>query len=240
VPGTGGAASTFARTADFTLPESGRIVAGGGHLHGGGMRLELDNATCDQRLFTSLPTWEGPNPHPVMHEPGPSHMTSFGSAEGIPVGAGQTLRLRAVYDNSHPHTRVMGIMIVYLARAPVSGCNPPPSLAPDPDSRPGSPPHMHLPLLKQPSGPLARNFRSTWVGDYRFGRERVSIQRGRAFRWRFLGADRHDVTLANGPEGFASPSVRSGSYAFRFRRPGTYNLYCSLHPTRMTQRVIVR
>ena len=28
-------ASTFSRTATFTMPESGRLVSGGGHLHGG-------------------------------------------------------------------------------------------------------------------------------------------------------------------------------------------------------------
>jgi plastocyanin len=240
VPGTGASGSELARTADFVLPEGGRIVAGEGHLHGGGVRLELDNATCETRLFTSVPTWEAPQVHPVMHEPGPSHMSVFGSAAGIPVAAGQTVRLRAVYDNTHPHTRVMGIMMVYLAREPSSGCQAPPTLESDPDSRPGPPPRVHLPLLKQPRGPLARNIRGTWVGDYRFGRQRVSIRRGQTFEWRFLGAERHDVTLANGPEGFASPSQRGGRFSFRFRRPGTYNLYCSLHPTRMTQRVIVR
>lgn len=240
VPGTGGPGSEFQRASDFTVPDSGRLVMGGGHLHGGGIRLELDNATCDRRLFTSLPTWEGEEPHPVMHEPGPSHMSGFVSSEGLPVAAGQTLRLRAVYDNSRPHTRVMGIMIVYLARSEVTGCPVAPGLALDPESRPGPPPRVVLPLLRQPQGRLVRNLRGTWVGDFRFGHQRVSLERGSVFRWRFVGAERHDVTLANGPEGFASPSVRRGRYAFRFRRRGIYNLYCSLHPTRMTQRVLVR
>ena len=43
------------RSMDFRLPVSGRIVAGGGHLHGGGVRLDLTNTTCSQRLFQSLP-----------------------------------------------------------------------------------------------------------------------------------------------------------------------------------------
>jgi plastocyanin len=78
------------------------------------------------------------------------------------------------------------------------------------------------------------------VSDFSFRNQRVEISAGAMFRWRFLGTERHDVTLANGPEGLASASVRQGSYAFRFRRKGTYNLYCSLHPTLMTQRVVVR
>jgi Stress up-regulated Nod 19 len=241
VPGTGGADSEFARTSDFVLPESGRLVAGLGHLHGGGLRLELEDASCGSRLFTSLPTWsDAPMPMPVMHEPGPMHMSGFANAPGIPVSAGDTLRLRAVYDDAMPHTRVMGIMLVYLAPGPAARCEPGPPLAPDPESHPGRPPHVMLPLLRAPRGPLARNVRSTWVGDYRFGRQRISLRRGTRFTWLFVGPDRHDVTLANGPEGFSSPGIRAGRFSFRFTRPGVYNLYCSLHPTRMTQRIIVR
>ena len=46
VPGTGGPGSSFVRTSDFTMPESGRLVSGGAHIHGGGQRIELRNATC--------------------------------------------------------------------------------------------------------------------------------------------------------------------------------------------------
>ncbi|MGZ8783043.1 MAG: hypothetical protein ACXWZB_06050, partial [Gaiellaceae bacterium] len=38
VPGGGKRFSTFTKTADFTMPESGRLISGGGHLHGGGVR----------------------------------------------------------------------------------------------------------------------------------------------------------------------------------------------------------
>ena len=70
--------------------------------------------------------------------------------------------------------------------------------------------------------------------------DRVLVRAGTLFRWRFLGAAQHDVTLANGPVGFSSPSVSSGTFAHRFARRGVYHLFCSLHPTRMTQTVIVR
>jgi hypothetical protein len=43
VPGTGPLFSTVSQSATFTMPESGRIVAAGGHLHGGGVRLELSD-----------------------------------------------------------------------------------------------------------------------------------------------------------------------------------------------------
>jgi hypothetical protein len=240
VPGTGAMFSTYARDATFTMPESGRLVAGGAHLHGGGLRLELTNETCGTGVFTSEPTWGLPVIKPVMHENGPKHMTTFASAAGIPVSKGDRLRLNAVYENSLPHTRVMGIMLVYLAPDSVSPCGPAPALAPDPLSSPGAPPRVVLPLLRQPRGALFRDLLGTWAGDYRYGHERISVRPGTAFRWRFLGRERHDVTLASGPVGFASQSRASGSFSFRFTRPGTYRLFCSLHPTRMTQIVTVR
>lgn len=240
VPGTGGPRSQFVQSSSFRMPETGRLVAGGGHLHGGGMLLSLsvEGSQCvSEPAFRSLPTWGGIEPKPEMHEPGPTNMTAFSSATGIPVLAGQTLRLDATYDNSFPHVRVMGILILYFAPDPVTCAGPRP---PHGDIFLPTPPHTRLPLLRTPRGPLARNIRSTWVGDYRFGNERVQIRRGTTFTWRFIGQVEHDVTLATGPVGFASPSRRKGTFSFRFGRPGTYKLFCSLHPTRMTQIVTVR
>jgi plastocyanin len=34
--------------------------------------------------------------------------------------------------------------------------------------------------------------------------------------------------------------MRSGTFSYRFARPGTYKLFCSLHPARMTEIVTVR
>jgi plastocyanin len=128
-------------------------------------------------------------------------------------------------------------MILYFAPGSVDGLAP--ASVPVSGAR-QRPPYMPLPLLRQPRGPLARNIRSTSVGDYAFGNQRVSIPRGTIFTWRFVGSEQHDVTLASGPVGFASDSLQRGSYRHRFTRPGTYRLYCSLHPTRMTQIVTVR
>jgi plastocyanin len=94
-------------------------------------------------------------------------------------------------------------------------------------------------LLKRPAGAVRRNIRSTVVRDYAFGAQRVSLRRGTLFTWQFRGGVDHDVTLASGPVGFASPSMRSGTFRYRFTRPGTYKLFCSLHPARMTEIVTV-
>ena len=240
VPGDRPLFSKYARRTTYTMPESGLLVAGGAHLHGGGLKATLTNESCGGRtLFESEPTWGLPVVKPVMHENGPKHMTSFSTTNGIPVAAGDKLRLTASYDNSLPHTRVMGIMLVFLAPAPVSGCQSVPSLPVDPESHPGSPPRVRLPLLHRPTGPVRHVF-STWMGDFAYGAARVSIRRGATFKWRFAGPSRHDVTLASGPVGFASPSRSHGAFRHRFTRRGVYKLFCSLHPTEMTQIVTVR
>jgi len=240
VPGHRPLFSRYVKHSDLTVPESGVLVAGGAHLHGGGLKVALTNRSCaGQTLFTSEPTWGLPVVKPVMHENGPKHMTTFSTTNGIPVAAGDKLRLTASYDDSLPHTRVMGIMLVFLAPAPVNGCRAVPKLPADPESHPAPPPRVILPLLRRPSGPVKQVFR-TWLSDFAYGAPRVSIQRGATFRWRFAGPSRHDVTVASGPIGFASPSRSHGTFAFRFTRPGVYKLFCSLHPTQMTQVVTVR
>jgi plastocyanin len=239
VPGTGGRFSVYARTASWTAPESGVIVSAGGHLHGGGIRLELDNTTCGTDVFVSQPTWGGPVPHPILHEPGPTHMSQFTSARGVPVAAGQTLRLRAVYDDGSPHTRAMGIMLLYVARGQVTGCRPTPALDVD-LGRPSYPPSFAFPLPRTPTGSYVKNISSTTVDDVGFADPLVSIRRGTTFTWSFGGVFQHDVTLVSGPVGFSSPWTLSGTYSHTFTRRGTYKLFCSLHPARMSQIVVVR
>src|SRR2546430_9002115 len=235
VPGIGRPGSTFFRRADFGMPERGRFIGGEGHIHGGGVSLDVADTRCGS-LFTSYPTWGLIEPFPILHEPGPLHMSGFADPVGRPVSAGDIVRLTTRYDNSRPHVRVMGIVILYFVPGATSGCAaftspvPPPSQAD----------HVTVELLKSPAGKIRRDIRGTWVGDYTFGAQRVSLRRGTVFTWRFLGGVEHDVTLASGPVGFASPSMRRGSFSFRFTRPGTYRLFCSLHPARMTQIVSVR
>jgi plastocyanin len=234
VPGTGGAGSTYKQVWDYRLATSGILVAGGGHLHGGGISLDVSDTSCGSQ-FTSYPSWGGIEPRPVMHEPGPQHMTPFSDPAGRPVRAGDILRLTATYDNSRPHVRAMGIAMVFLAPAPVAGCRSYES----PRPAPTTPELVTIQLLKAPAGPV-RHVSSTWVGDYAFGAQRVRVRRGTRFTWRFVGTVQHDVTLASGPEGFASPGQTRGTFSFRFTRPGTYRLFCSLHPSRMTQIVTAR
>jgi hypothetical protein len=144
-----------------------------------------------------------------------------------------------VYASDRPHARAMGIMLVYLAPGQVSGCATPSPLQID-LGHPTAPPPFSMPLPRQPTGPVFKNLLKTWVGDIRYGQERISLKRGSTFTWRFIGSTQHDVTLVSGPVGFAAPWTTAGTFRFRFTRPGTYKLFCSLHPAKMTQIVTVR
>ena len=104
IPGAAVAGSTYSRSMTWTAPMAGRIVAGGGHLHGGGKNLVLSQPDCgDRQLFTSRAALRARErsllqARPVMHEPGPINMSGFLSQQGMPLAKGQKLKLAATYD----------------------------------------------------------------------------------------------------------------------------------------------
>jgi plastocyanin len=59
-------------------------------------------------------------------------------------------------------------------------------------------------------------------------------------RWAFRDRYIHDATGVQGPPGFGTPTVKGGDARYRFRVPGEYKLYCSIHPVLMSQVVRVR
>lgn len=264
VPGGEAPGSTFSVSSDWAVPHDARIVAGGGHVHGGGKRLVLTEPDCGNReLAQSDPLWGLPTDpfyhvRPVLHEPGPISMSGFQSAAGIPVRAGEPLRLTADYDGSRPHTRSMGIMVVYAA--PASGapeaCATVPPLTLLASHAPGrtEAPAFRVPIVgldargraREISRPPGRTYRSrrgasVRVGGRRFSRPNLSVAAGSRVRWTFTGTELHDVTVANGPRGFSSPHLNAGHrYSKRLDTPGTYRLFCSLHPVEMTATIKVR
>jgi plastocyanin len=266
VPGGGGPGSTYAKEAWWTVPTSGRIVAGGSHVHGGSKEILLTQPDCgDRTLMASRPLYGLPdhpyyNVQPVLHEPGPIATSWITSAAGIPVERGERLRVRSLYDGEHPHTRVMGIWHLYLAPDPHvrRTCEPlPRDVLNELPREPGrtEAPAVTVPLtgldargrartIFRPPGPLLRAGASATVevGSRTYSVRNLSIAQGGQVRWRFRDPrGRHDVTLANGPVGFASRwSNRGESYSRRFAVPGRYQLFCSLHPIDMTQVVTVR
>jgi len=265
VPGNGRPGSLFFRHSRFRLPRSGRMIAANGHLHGGAYGLSINQPGCSRRrLMRSRPLYGMPghpyyNVLPVLHEPGPIATTWARTSTGIPVGRDEPLEVWSAYDGERPHTRVMGIMHLYVdhSRPTARSCAPLPAdlTEPMPALRGRTqPPAVTVPLtgldrrgraktIVKPPGEVRAvgDGRAIGVRRARFSLRNISVPVGASLRWNFGDPIWHDVTVANGPEGFASPLLRRGeAYTKRFTKPGFYQLFCSLHPVRMTQTVRVR
>jgi plastocyanin len=268
VPGGGKPGSVHERKYDLVVPESGRIVSGGGHVHGGGIETAITQPECGNReIMTSRPAWGMPDHpfytvRPILHEPGPISMSGWLSEQGFPVRAGQRIRLTSRYDNERPHVRVMGINLVYLAPGEVADeCAPPPTdgQSVQPAERRGEPyrtktPKFTVPLtgvnskgkavsISRPPG-KTRTLKSgatIKAQDSYFSIPNSQVKKGAQLNWKFASPTLHNVTLANGPRGFSSGNLNDGrKFKMKFKVPGTYRLMCTLHPVGMTQTVTVR
>lgn len=257
------ATPTTDETEDYTFPESGHLIAGAGHVHGGAIKETLTQPDCGNRqVAESDPTWglaDHPfyNVRPILHEPGPINMSAFRSTTGLPIHAGETLRLNSIYDDSQPHVRVMGILVAYFAKddAVTQNCGPIPNWEILSTNQPGrsGPIPFTIPLtgldangqatqINAPPGPLQNAGRNTVipVGDRFFGDPNLRVKQGSYVTWQFASQELHNVTLANGPLGIGSDNLDGNrTFTQKFDRPGTYRLFCALHPVQMQERVVV-
>jgi plastocyanin len=248
---------------DYTIPTAGRIVAGAGHVHGGAYELNVTQPQCGNRqVAESLPTWGLPDHpfytvRPVLHEPGPINMSAFQTPTGLPIGAGGQLRLNSVYDNAAPHTRVMGIYIIYVAPDPAAQtCDPLPGdvsiLKTDQPGRSGPIPYT-IPLtgldqagnavtIDGPAGEMqkASSGSVVQVQDRLFDRPNLKLKQGSSLTYQFSGQELHNLTLANGPLGIGSDNLDGNrTFTQKFDRAGTYRFFCGLHPVQMSQKIVV-
>lgn len=267
VPGGGPPGSVHRRSNTWTVPESGRIVAGGAHLHGGAHDIALSQPACGgRRLMSSDPSY-GTRDHvsyrvkPLLHEPGPINTGWFTSRRGVSVRKGEKLAITALYDAQWAHPGVMGVYHVYVAPGRVSRkrC---PALPSDArvDTIEGAhrehPPHVVVPLteldergrpviLPVPRGEVARYDSAAarpLINVFAtFSRPRLSVEPGTTLTWLFKDAVPHKVSIANGPRSMGSPTLSGGRrYAWKPTAPGRYQLFCYLHPMTMHQQVDVR
>jgi plastocyanin len=173
-------------------------------------------------------------------------MSGFDAPGGIPITRGQRLKITANYDNSRPHVRVMGIFGVYFSPDPsvTDGCGSLPQLQTYASTDPGrsEPPRFVVPLAHKPSGrfrSLGRR-KTIEVRDFRYSKQRVRVRPGTRLRWKFDGSFLHNVTVANGPRGFSSKNLDDGrTFRQKLETPGTYRLFCTLHPMQMSMEVKV-
>jgi plastocyanin len=269
VPGTGPPGSVHREEARWSVPISGRIIMAGGHIHGGGLNVELGQPDCgDRALFTSHPLY-GNDDHPYynvlpnLHEPGPISSSLLTTTTGVPVRKGERLRISTEYDGEMMHVRAMGIMHVYIAPGPepADPCAPLPpditeAMQKDPAAGRLAPPKWIVPLtglardgraieIERPPGAIERleapRTVTVDVTSPRFKLNNLDVPAGTTLRWRFDDELKHDITVADGPYGFSSQPLSGGrSYRRTLTQPGAYKLFCSLHPVAMTQRIDVR
>jgi Cupredoxin-like domain len=265
VPGGGGPGSSYVRSWRWRVPFDGRIVAAGGHLHGGARNLQLTEPGCDNREVLHTKPLYAPQEsmvygmRPVLHEPGPWSTSYFLSRDGIPVRKGQALDVVGTYDNEHPRARVMSVLHVYVARGKPKGAQP---CAPLPaDARQfflrergtSEPPYMQVPLntvtkgnriveIASPVGPVTP-FDGDGVINLQRGSvkpSRIEVPAGSSVEWRFLDRDEHAMVFANGPAVAGTPTMARGeTHVSRFYTPGTYQLFCYLHPLTMHEEIVV-
>jgi plastocyanin len=265
VYGGGEPGSTDQRRFDWTAPYNARIVAVGGHLHGGAKDMRLSQPRCgDRRLLDTRPFFGQPDHlyyrvRPVLHEPGPMDTHYFLSRTGISIRRGEKIRLTGAYDASQPHPRVMSIMHVYVVRDPhpPKGCAPLPSdvreLQKSKNAR-LEPPVIKVPLnglndeghtfeITDPPWPV-RQLSSGAVVDLRndrFSKEHIALPVGSELTWRFVDRTAHNVLFANGPRVVGSPTLSGGKkYTTRFAVAGHYEVFCYLHPLTMHQVIDVQ
>jgi plastocyanin len=69
------------------------------------------------------------------------------------------------------------------------------------------------------------------VGGNAYSPAKQTIVKGQKLRFHWSGGfDVHDVNVAKGPQKFHSPLQASGTWVHKFKKAGTYALYCSQHP----------
>jgi len=263
VYGGGGRGAVHNRKRTWRLPIGGRIVAAGGHLHGGALNMTVRQPRCRRKLFDHRPLYGAPGhiyyrARPLLHEPGPINTRWFASPTGIRINARERLEVIGTYDNSAPHSRVMAITHVYVhPRAGAErGCSPIPR-----DARQTrrvkhgrtTPPFTPVPLnrvdrrgrvseIDELPGPFQTfgMVGQSSMRAFRFTPSNVRIPAGGSIRWTYGDAEPHNVTFADGPRLISAPTLSRGrTYIRRFDVPGRYKLFCYLHPVTMHQIVDV-
>ena len=74
------------------------------------------------------------------------------------------------------------------------------------------------------------------VGDNFYSPTAKTISKGSRAKFKWTGSNRHNVRLKKGPgKKFKSKTTRSNGVNFtrKFKKRGTYKIFCSIHPDQM-------
>jgi amicyanin len=83
-----------------------------------------------------------------------------------------------------------------------------------------------------PGTPVRATGRSVTIEQYAYGPSSLMVTVGDTVTWTNRDTAAHDVVTTSGPASFRSKLLAKGqSYSYTFTVPGTYQYYCSVHPT---------
>jgi plastocyanin len=77
------------------------------------------------------------------------------------------------------------------------------------------------------------------VKDDFFKPHNLTIVKGTKVVWTWRGEGRHNVVVAQGPSTFRSDIKRQGTYGHTFKRTGTWQITCTVHPG-MNMKVVAK
>jgi plastocyanin len=76
------------------------------------------------------------------------------------------------------------------------------------------------------------------VGDNFFSKNSVTVHKGDKVTWRWSGtSNAHNITSKGR---FHSRTQTRGSYSKTFKTKGTFTVICTVHPTQMRMKVVVK
>jgi plastocyanin len=77
------------------------------------------------------------------------------------------------------------------------------------------------------------------IKDNFFSTSKVTVKKGGKVTWRWSGTSNpHNVTSSNGH--FHSSTKSSGTYSHKFSKKGTFTVICTVHPSQMRMKVVVK
>jgi plastocyanin len=96
--------------------------------------------------------------------------------------------------------------------------------------QPSTPPQTPTPA------PSTVAITGTTTSDYAFAPKTVKVKKGSKVKWAWSSNAPHNVTF--GKLNKHSQTTAAGSYSLKFKTPGTYHYFCSVHG--FTGKVVVR
>jgi plastocyanin len=84
----------------------------------------------------------------------------------------------------------------------------------------------------------ATKTKTTTLQDDFFTKAKLTIKKGTIVNWKWTTDDDHTVTDINGK--FGSHDTTHGNFKHKFKKKGTFTVYCLVHPEEMRQKIVVK